>query len=87
MVDYYGTLTPLNQVSTISIPEPRLITLQPYEKTLIPVIEKAIMPAVEYVAKANNIGPFIWLAYYLTCSGRSSKVGADLGHCQYNQWF
>ena len=43
LVDYYGTPTPLNQVSTISIPEPRLITLQPYEKTLIPVIEKAIM--------------------------------------------
>ena len=43
MVDYYGTLTPLNQVSNISVPEPRLITLQPYEKTLIPVIEKAIM--------------------------------------------
>ena len=31
MVDYYGTLTPLNQVSTVSVPEPRLITLQPYD--------------------------------------------------------
>ena len=33
MIDYYGTSTPLNQVSTVSVPEPRLITLQPYEKT------------------------------------------------------
>ena len=49
VVDYYGTATPLNQVSTISVPEPRLITLQPYEKTLIPVIEKAIMDGGETV--------------------------------------
>ena len=42
-VDYYGNKTPLNQVATVSVPEPRLITLQPYEKTLIPIIEKAIM--------------------------------------------
>ena len=33
-VDYYGTLTPLNQVSTITIPEPRMIALQPFEKTV-----------------------------------------------------
>ena len=32
VVDYYGTPTPINQVSTISVPEPRLITLTPYEK-------------------------------------------------------
>ena len=44
-VDYYGSMTPINQVSTISVPEPRLITLTPYEKTLIPNIEKAIMDA------------------------------------------
>lgn len=29
-VDYYGSMTPLNQVSTVSVPEPRLITIQPY---------------------------------------------------------
>ena len=45
VVDYYGSMTPLNQVSSISVPEPRLITLTPYEKTLIPIIEKAIMDA------------------------------------------
>jgi len=41
-VDYYGSAVPLNQVATISVPEPRLITVQPWEKTLIPEITKAI---------------------------------------------
>jgi ribosome recycling factor len=42
-VDYYGTPTPLNQVGTMAVPEPRLITIQPWEKKLIPEIEKAIL--------------------------------------------
>lgn len=42
-VDYYGTPTPLNQVGTLVVPEPRLITIQPWEKKLIPEIEKAIL--------------------------------------------
>jgi len=42
-IDYYGTPTPLNQVGTLTVPEPRLITIQPWEKKLIPEIEKAIM--------------------------------------------
>lgn len=41
-VDYYGTPTPLNQVGTMTVPEPRMITIQPWEKNLIPEIEKAI---------------------------------------------
>ena len=53
-VDYYGTLTPLNQVCTISIPEPRLILLSPYEKTLIPVIEKAIVDSNMGYTPGNN---------------------------------
>ena len=44
-VDYYGSLTPLNQVSNISTPDPRTIAIQPWEKKMIPVIEKAIMAA------------------------------------------
>jgi len=44
-VDYYGTATPLNQVATLSVPEPRLIVAKPWEKALIPVIEKAIRDA------------------------------------------
>ena len=42
-VDYYGTPTPVNQVANISVPEPRMIVLQPWEKTMISPIEKAIL--------------------------------------------
>jgi ribosome recycling factor len=41
-VDYYGAATPLNQLATISVPEARLITVQPYDKSSIKAIEKAI---------------------------------------------
>ena len=42
-VDYYGTKSPLNQVATISIPEARTVLLQPFDKSLITEIEKAIL--------------------------------------------
>jgi ribosome recycling factor len=42
VVDYYGAMTPLNQLSTISAPEARLLTVQPYDKSSIKAIEKAI---------------------------------------------
>jgi len=41
-VEYYGTPTPLSQVATLSAPEPRLLVVQPWEKNLIPAIEKAL---------------------------------------------
>ena len=41
-VDYYGTLTPINQIATLSIPESRLITIQPWDTNIIGDIEKAI---------------------------------------------
>jgi ribosome recycling factor len=44
-VEYYGSLTPLNQISNISTPDPKTIAIQPWEKSMIPVIEKAIMAA------------------------------------------
>lgn len=44
-VDYYGSPTPLNQVSTVTAPEPRLLVVQPWEKRLIGEIEKAILQA------------------------------------------
>ena len=44
-VDYYGTLTPLNQVGSVTSPDARTITIQPWEKTMIQVIEKAILAA------------------------------------------
>ena len=41
-VDYYGTPTPLNQVGNLAVPDPTLITLQPWDASLLPAIEKAI---------------------------------------------
>jgi ribosome recycling factor len=42
-VDYYGTQTPLSQVATLSVPEPRLITIQPWDTSVTAEIEKAIL--------------------------------------------
>lgn len=42
-VDYYGTMTPVNQLATISAPEPRLLVIQPWDKSVIASIEKAIL--------------------------------------------
>jgi ribosome recycling factor len=42
-VDYYGTLTPLNQLATLAAPESRLITIQPWDTTVIKEIEKAVL--------------------------------------------
>ena len=44
-VDYYGTPTPLNQVASLNVADARLITVKPWERTLIPEIEKAIRAA------------------------------------------
>jgi len=44
-IDYYGSKTPLSRVANISTPDPRTIAIQPWEKKLIPDIEKAIMAA------------------------------------------
>lgn len=41
-VDYYGTMTPLNQVASCNVADPRLITIKPWERSLIPEIEKSI---------------------------------------------
>jgi ribosome recycling factor len=42
-VDYYGTMTPLNQMATLAVPESRLITIQPWDASVIKDIEKAIL--------------------------------------------
>ena len=44
-IDYYGTPTPLNQVGAIKVPDPRMITIQPWEKNVIATIERAILTA------------------------------------------
>ncbi len=53
-VDYYGTMTPLKQVSNISTPEARLITIQPWEPQLIKEIEKAISNSGLGVTPSND---------------------------------
>ncbi|MFL6211331.1 MAG: ribosome recycling factor [Pyrinomonadaceae bacterium] len=45
MVDYYGTPTPLNQMASIHVPEPQMITVQPWDQTQLAAIEKAIRSA------------------------------------------
>lgn len=42
-IDYYGTPTPVNQVANISVPEPRLLVIQPWDRSVIAAIEKAIL--------------------------------------------
>ncbi len=42
-VEYYDTMTPLNQLASISVPEPRLIAIRPWDATALPAIEKAIL--------------------------------------------
>jgi len=61
LVNYYGTPTPLNQVGTLAVPEPRLITIQPWEKNLIPEIEKAILKS-DLGLNPNSDGTLVRIA-------------------------
>ncbi|MGE5544722.1 MAG: ribosome recycling factor [Bacillota bacterium] len=54
LVDYYGTPTPINQLGNIGVPEPRLLVIQPWDKTSIPDIEKAIMKSDLGVNPSND---------------------------------
>ena len=53
-VDYYGTLTPLNQMASLSVPESRLITIQPWDATVIKEIEKAILKSDLGLTPSND---------------------------------
>jgi ribosome recycling factor len=59
-VEYYGTPTLVNQVANISVPEPRMIIIQPWEKNMLSVIEKAIMKS-DLGLNPNNDGSVIRL--------------------------
>ena len=59
-VDYYGAVTPLKQLSTINAPEARLLTVQPYDKSSIKMIERAIMES-DLGLTPNNDGAIIRL--------------------------
>ena len=54
MVDYYGVLTPVNQVSNIGTPDAKTVAIQPWEKNMIGPIEKAIMQANIGITPENN---------------------------------
>jgi ribosome recycling factor len=60
MVDYYGTQTPLKQLATISAPEARLLTVQPYDKSSIKAIERSIQES-DLGLTPNNDGQIIRL--------------------------
>src|SRR2546422_282437 len=53
-VDYYGTQTPLRQLSTINVPEPRMLTVQPFDPTQIKAIEKAIQESDLGLTPSND---------------------------------
>lgn len=61
-VDYYGTPTPIQQVGNITVPEPRIIQIAPWEKTLIKEIEKAIMMSDVGITPSND-GSLIRLVF------------------------
>ena len=53
-VDYYGTPTPLNQLATINVPEPRMLTVQPFDPSSMKAIEKAIMESDLGLTPSND---------------------------------
>ena len=53
-VDYYGTPTPIQQVGNVTVPEPRMIQIAPWEKTMIKEIEKAIMMSDVGITPSND---------------------------------
>lgn len=53
-VDYYGTPTPLQQVATVATPETRLLTIQPWDQSLVPAVEKAILKSDLGITPASD---------------------------------
>ncbi len=61
-VDYYGTSTPLNQLASFSVPEPRLLVIQPYDRNAMQAMEKALMQSDLGLSPSND-GNVIRLAF------------------------
>ena len=76
-VDYYGTPTPLQQVGNISVPEPRMLQIAPWEKSLIRAIEKAIM-ASDIGITPNNDGSVIRLVFPELTEERRKELVKDV---------
>lgn len=62
LVDYYGTPTPLNQLASFSVPEPRLLVIQPYDRNAMAAMEKALMQSDLGLTPSND-GNVIRLAF------------------------
>ena len=76
-VDYYGTPTPINQVAGISVPEARLIVIQPWDLSLLKEIEKEILKA-EIGINPNNDGKVIRLAFPELNEERRKELVRDI---------
>ena len=76
-VDYYGTPTPLQQVGNISVPEARIIQIQPWEKKLIREIEKAIMTS-DLGINPTNDGTSIRLIFPELTEERRKALAKDV---------
>ena len=77
MVDYYGTPTPIQQVANVSVPEPRMIQIQPWEKSMVKVIEKAIMVS-ELGINPTNDGSAIRLIFRELTEERRKELVKDV---------
>ena len=77
MVDYYGTPTPIQQVANVSVPEPRMIQIQPWEKSMVKVIEKAIMTS-DLGINPTNDGTCIRLVFPELIEERRKELVKDV---------
>ena len=76
-VDYYGTPTPLQQVGNVSVPEPRIITIQPWETSLLKAIEKEIMQS-DIGINPTNDGKVIRLVFPELTEDRRKELAKDV---------
>ena len=76
-VDYYGTPTPIQQVGNISVPEARIILIQPWEKSLLKAIEKAIQTS-DLGINPNNDGSSIRLVFPELTEDRRKELAKDV---------
>ena len=76
-VDYYGTPTPLQQVGNISVPEPRMPMIQPWEKSLLKTIEKAILASDLGITPTND-GSVIRLVFPELTEERRKELVKDI---------
>ena len=76
-VDYYGTPTPLQQVGNVSVPEARMIVIQPWEKSLLKAIEKAILTS-ELGINPTNDGNCIRLIFPEMTEDRRKEVAKEV---------